>query len=543
MPLSTEHNPAPSDSSEEQMEFKPVVKYAAIGLAVAALLGVEYATYRFGFSSGYVEGVNSGEVSASVNVMAVDNLRHFMQVSTADDAALLETVRNRESSLAWINDASVRKEAEWTLAQTLVTRGLTIEAHDMLQQLLPTVEECDEVWLRRALLVARALADEKHYKEAEVYYAYVTSVYKRDKKQAELVSLLSERVALLPAYVTNTTALQKELTAYAKQAAPLGQKGKELYATILAWKGRLFREVGTPEALQKANKCFELALREVDTERVPELAGASVCVAALLIEKGEQERAAMLLRDALSRLGDNPSGAPYMLQALRDLARIEQENNNIDAALALLYRAEGIALTHEPDNSAFWNCLYDQRAWLNLQKGNPEGALVDFENALNRSSDMPTSRAQPLEGAARSCMDMGLIDKAAAYLTECVEIRKTHFAADSESLGRVSFLLGQIHDMRGEVAEAAAMYGSAVELLPENGAASGIDRIAAMFAQAYALSQLKKWSESAVVWDALLHALPADSNRRREASDQLNLCKRQGAVLPEEVDAEEAPSE
>ena len=51
MPLSTEHNPAPSDSSEEQMEFKPVVKYAAIGLAVAAVLGVEYATYRFGFSS------------------------------------------------------------------------------------------------------------------------------------------------------------------------------------------------------------------------------------------------------------------------------------------------------------------------------------------------------------------------------------------------------------------------------------------------------------------------------------------------------------
>lgn len=204
------------------MEFKPVVKYAAIVLAVAALLGVEYATYRFGFSSGYVEGVNSGEVSASVNVMAVDNLRHFMQVSTADDAALLETVRNRESSLAWINDASVRKEAEWTLAQTLVTRGLTIEAHDMLQQLLPTVEECDEVWLRRALLVARALADEKHYKEAEVYYAYVTSVYKRDKKQAELVSLLSERVALLPAYVTNTTALQEGTDRLCQTSCSLG---------------------------------------------------------------------------------------------------------------------------------------------------------------------------------------------------------------------------------------------------------------------------------------------------------------------------------
>ena len=109
MPSSPDQHAPQRERNDDQMEFKPVVKYAAIGLAVAAWLGVEYATYRVGFSNGYVEGVNSGEVSETVNVIAVDNLRHFMQISTADEASLLETVRNRETTLAWITEPSVRQ--------------------------------------------------------------------------------------------------------------------------------------------------------------------------------------------------------------------------------------------------------------------------------------------------------------------------------------------------------------------------------------------------------------------------------------------------
>lgn len=540
MPSSPDQHAPQRERNDDQMEFKPVVKYAAIGLAVAALLGVEYATYRVGFSNGYVEGVNSGEVSETVNVIAVDNLRHFMQISTADEASLLETVRNRETTLAWITEPSVRLEAEWTLAQALITRGLTIEAHPMLQQLLPAEQQCTDVWLRRSLLAARALVEEKHYAEAEYYYRYAEAYYTAQKNNDALVSLIAERLAYLPTFVKDDTELHKALTSYAKQAAQLGPKGKELYASLLSWKGRLYREKGTPEALQKANKCFELALREMDTTRVPELAGASVCVAALLIDKGETERAAELLRDALTRLGDNPSGAPYMLQALRDLARIEQDKGNVDAALALLYRAEGVALTHESPQSAFWNCLYDQRAWLNLLKGNPAGALIDFENALSRSGELPILRAQPLEGAARSCIATGEIDKAATYLTECVEIRKTHFANDPESLGRAALLLGQVHDMRGEVQEAVSMYGLAADLLPAEENEAGEDRVTALFAKAYALAQLRKWTESATVWNDLQHMLPKDSKRRREVADQLEACKLKGAVLPDEVDAEES---
>lgn len=543
MPSSPDKHAPQPERNDDQMEFKPVVKYVAIGLAVAALLGVEYATYRVGFSNGYVEGVNSGEVSESVNDMAVDNLRHFMQISTADDATLLETVRNRETSLAWIADASVRQEAEWTLAQALITRGLTIEAHDMLQKLLPEESQCNEVWLRRSLLVARAMAGEKHYAEAELYYSYAEKYFAAQNDNDAIVSLLAERVAYLPAYVTDAAELQKTLSRIAKQASQLGTKGKELYASLLAWKGRLHREQGTPESLEKAHKCFELALKEVNTDRVPELAGASVCVASLLIEKGETERASELLKDALSRLGDSPAGAPYLLQALRDLARIEQDKGNFDAALALLYRAEGVAMTHEPAQSAFWNCLYDQRAWLNLRKGNHEGALIDFENALQRSGSLPVLRAQPLEGAARSCMATGNIDKAATYLSECVEIRQQHFATDPQALGRVALLLGQVHDMRAEVKEAAAMYSMAAELLPTEESEDGENGVVAMFANAYALSQLRKWTEAAIVWDKLLHILPNNSKLRREATDQLEACKLKGAVLPNEVDAEEVSAE
>ena len=542
MPSSPDQHAPQPERSDDQMEFKPVVKYVAIGLAVAALLGVEYATYRVGFSNGYVDGVNSGEVSESVNVMAVDNLRHFMQISTSDDASLLEAVRNRETSLAWITEPSVRQEAEWTLAQALITRGLTIEAHAMLQQLFPE-DECNEVWLRRSLVVARALVEEKHYAEAEHYYQYAEKYFTEQKNNDALVSLLAERVAYLPAYVTEAGALQQTLSRFAKQSAQLGSKGKELYASLMAWKGRLHREQGTPESLEKAHKCFELALKEVNTDRVPELAGASVCVASLLIEKGETERAAELLRDALVRLGDTPSGAPYMLQALRDLARIEQDKGNLDAALALLYRAEGVAMTHESPQSSFWNCLYDQRAWLNLRKGNPEGALIDFESALDRSGALPVLRAQPLEGAARSCLATGDVDKAVTYLTECVDIRQKHFANDSLSLGRVTLLLGQAHDMRGEVKEAVAMYSLGAELLPKEDSADGENGIAAMFAKAYALAQLREWTESAIVWNDLLHILPRDSKRLSEASDQLAACKLKGAVLPHEVDVEEASDE
>ncbi|MBQ8900970.1 MAG: hypothetical protein IJY72_08435, partial [Akkermansia sp.] len=64
--------------NDDDLEFKPIVKYAAIGLGLVALLGVEYATYRLGFSQGFTAGVTSEVVSEAVNTAAINNLTHFM---------------------------------------------------------------------------------------------------------------------------------------------------------------------------------------------------------------------------------------------------------------------------------------------------------------------------------------------------------------------------------------------------------------------------------------------------------------------------------
>ncbi len=527
------HQPEPR---EDDLVLRPIVKYIAIGLGIATLLGVEYATYRFGMQRGYAEGVASGEVTKAVNERAIENLRHFMQTSSADEAFLVQMARNHKESLAWIQDAVVRQEAQWTLAQALITRGLPQEAAPLVQELLAAQKQATSLWVRRALVTARAFADEKRYADTAYFYDYADAFYKSNGDVAQRLSLLSERLALLQSTVTDPELLQKELSAYAERAAELGEKGHELVAGILVNKGRLYRVQGTAVALEQANRCFEQALKEVNPEQLPELAGAAVCVGSLLLEKGDKERAATMLRDGLRRLGDSPDGAPYMLLALRDLARIEQENGNPDIALALLYRAEGVAITHEPEQSTFWNCLYDQRGWLNLQRENYRAAQQDFEHALARTGDNIAMRAQPLEGVAHCCLAQGLNDEAAEHLTECLQIRKEHFAADLAAQGRVWLSLARIHDMNGAVQAAADAYGEGARLMEAAGDHQSPELIDALFARGYALTQLKQWTEAAIVWDSLKNRVPDDHERRDEITVQLRSCTAKGAVLPSEVE-------
>lgn len=534
------HQPEPR---EDDLVLRPIVKYIAIGLGVATLLGVEYATYRFGMQRGYAEGVASGEVMKSVNDRAIEHLRHFMQASSADDSFLLQVARNHRESLAWIQDDTVRQEALWTLAQALITRGLTQDADPLVREILPPAEQATSLWVRRALVTARAYAAEKYYAETAHYYDYADAFYKKNNDVTQCLNILSERLALLQSTITDPEQLQKELSQYADRAAALGEKGRELKAGILVNKGRLYREQGTAIALEKANRCFEQALQEVNPEQLPDLASAAVCVGSLLLEKGDKERAATMLRDGLRRLGDSPSGAPYMLLALRDLARLEQENGNIDMALALLYRAEGIASTHEPENSSFWNCLYDQRGWLNLQRENYRAAQLDFENALARTGENVALRAQPLEGVAHCCLSQGLNDKAAEYLTECLKIREAHFSADSAALGRVWLSLARIHDMSGAVQQAADAYGEGARLLESADNLQSPELIDALFARAYALTQLKQWTAAAIVWDSLKKRLPDDHERQHEIAAQFRACTSKGAVLPSEVEHGEEDEE
>lgn len=533
------HEPLP----QEQLVLRPFVKYLAIGLGVASLLGIEYATYRFGVERGYAEGVSSGEVPAALNARAVANLRHFMQMPSADDATLINMVQQHQQALSWIKDPLLLHEARWALVQALITRGLAAEADALMREQLADTTISRDLWTRRALVMARALSDAQQFAMSSFYYDYADAHLTEKSEDSQRLQLLSEQLAHLPAAANSPEQLQKSLSSYAERSMAMGDSGKELSAGIFAWKGKLYREQGTAEALQKANLCFEKALKEYDPSQLPELAGPSICVGSMLLERGEIERAEEMIRNGLERLDDSASSASYLLLALRDMARIEQQKGNLDAALALLYRAEGIAMTHEPEDSSFRTCFYDQRGWLNWQRENIGTALQDFEKSLQYSADKRAYRAQPLEGAARCCLSLGDQDKAETYLTACLQIRRELTPTEHASIARICVLLAEIADTRGDTKAAATYYGDAVSHYTEIGNMRDPELISAMFSRAYALTQLHQWSEAAVVWDALLPLVDDPRTRRDVINVQLDFCRKNGAVLPDDTVDEEDETE
>lgn len=524
---------------DEELEFRPVVKYAGIGLALAALLGLEYATYHFGVQRGQAEAMASGRVTASVNEAAVENLTHFMQAATADNATLLAAVENSHDGLGWIKDAQVRREAEWTLLQALLDRSMLHKGTGLLAGLIQQAPATG-IWARRAMLAARGLADEGCMDASLAYYRCAADRYGALQSQEGQLEAFSEMVELLASSSAGAENILPALDALQHKAAALGESGKELRANILAYMGRLYRVHGKHE---KALKCFEQALSGVDPQKTPELASAAVCFGSALMEKGDTVRAMELLRDGVSRLGENPADAPYLVTALRDLARLEQEAGNTDNALALLYRAEGAAAGRVAESSSFWICLYDQRGWLNYTRGAYEMALADFTRAIGQPGAPEEMRAQPLEGAGRCCITLGQGDEAVRYLQECSQLRRKLFAADASSLGRVNLLLGQAYDLKGDAAQAAAAYGQAIAQLPDG--EDNADRLYALLGQAYALTQLRQWEAAAAAWEGLVPLVSSDAARKDEVAAQLQQCKRHLTATPSEAegtDADESPA-
>lgn len=533
-PNSPEPSPV-AEPGEEELEFKPVVKYTAIGLAVAALLGIEYATYRVGFSHGFTDGVNSGVVSEEVNNAAVENLTHFMQVATADEATLIKAVEDRANSLAWIKNPDIRREAEWTLAVALMNRNRISDAGAMLKELF-SGEADSAVWGHRALITARGMASAGHAKAAGSYYRFAIRSFRKlghTDKQVAACSELAEYVAASTEGGEAQLNILKELYA---EVEKIGEPARLLKSTLMAYMGRLYRMIGQEE---QALACFEKALEGADLDKVPGLAGAAVTMGSALLEKGDSARAAKLLRDGVNRLGEHPGDASFLASALRDLARIEMDNGSAENALALLYRAEGAAMGRIDDNSSYWLCLYDQRGWVNLTAGSYQLAMSDFNKALVDRPVAEALRAQPLEGAGRCCIALGDVQKAESYLQQALTLREKHYSSDKAVMGRVCLLLGQACDQSGKTAEAAEYYGRAVEMLPdEQGETS--DRFHAMLSRAYALSQLKDWNAAIQVWGALRSYVAKGSSRAREVAEQFAHCERNGAHLPEDVDEEEA---
>ncbi len=530
------------DDDEANLEFRPAVKYAGIGVLLALLVGIEYATYEGGYSRGYRDAAHSGEVEASINAAAVENLRHFMQVASADDDTLLSTIANRGSALAWIREPSVRREAEWLLAQSALDRGKGEDITDLLAELFREASATD-VWARRALAAARSLAATADAAPAlETYRVAIARLAALGNHDTRLVAM-NEMASLLAS--TPGEGTLAALDALQGEVSGLGEAGRLLRADILAYMGRLYRERGDQQA---AMRCFEEALAGVNADEVPALAGASVCYGLALLEKGDAERAETLLREGVSRLGDTPADVTYLVTALRALAQLEQQRGGADAALAHLYRAEGAATNRIPAQNNFWGCLYDQRGWVNMLKGAHEAALVDFRRAI----DLPAADdilLQSLEGAGRCCIVLGEADNAVLYLSKSAELRESLMAHDASGLGRVFLLLGQAQDMRGDSSAAAAAYGRCVELLA---AATEKDdaenRLSALMGRAYAMGQLGQWSDAAGLWEQAQPLVAGDAPREAEVRNQLALCRRHGdaTVAPEgsdeEAEADEAPA-
>ncbi len=520
------HTKEPYPADEEQFEIRPWVKYAAIGFGMAVLAVVEFATYRVGYGRGYADATASGEVKASVNAAAVQNLQHFLQVASMDDAKLNEMVSHYKTSLEWIQEPSVRDEAEWLLGSTLVERGRVQLALPMLKALFERVGMTD-VWARRAEVVARGAADAGLRDDSLAYYRGAAERHRQMGAEEARLALYSEMVQLL---ASSSAAGEDEialLNQLQQEMESLGAAAQELRSHVLAYLGNVYRSQGQQD---KALQYFEKALTGVDTGKSPSVASAAVCYGAALLEKGETEQAEKLLRDGVSRLGDSPNDAAFLVVALRDLARLEQERGRLDKAMALLYRAEGAADGRISPDSTFWLCLYDQRGWVHFTRGDYDAALSDFEQAISQQSK-PELLIQPLEGAGRCCIAKGRAEDALRHLNRCVDLRLSTQSADAESLGRVNLLLGQACDMAGDVPAAAKAYATAVETLPE-ATAENPDRVYALMGCAYAQSQLKNWEVAAALWAQIIESEHADNARKTEARNQLAFCRNNGQLAP-----------
>ncbi len=534
--------PAEGAGEEEEMEYRPVVKYVGIGVLLALLLGIEYATYEGGYARGYSDATHSDTVESSINEAAVENLRHFMQVASADDETLLASIAAHGHELAWIREPSVRREAEWMLAQAALERGRGGEISGLLTELFREAPQTD-IWARRALATARYLASSADATAALAAYRHAVARLKTMGNQEMRLVAMNEKAALLA--TTPDEGKLAALDALQQEVASLGEAGRLLRADILGYMGRLYREQGDQQA---AMSCFEKALAGVKPDEVPTLAKASVCYGLALLDTGDATRAEALLREGVSRLGDSPADVSYLVSGLRALAQLESARGADEAALAHLYRAEGAATNRIPAQNSFWGCLYDQRGWINLRRGTHDAALADFLRALELSA-ADDARLQALEGAGECCILLGDAARAIDYLTQAADMRTRLMAHDVSALAHIYSRRALAHDMRGDSSAAAADYMRCAELLDSSTQpADGEKRISSLMASGYALGQLARWAEAAALWELVQPLVAEDANRASEVREQLNLCRRHAGSstvvegTEEEDEAAEAPA-
>lgn len=510
----------PADEPEAELEFRPWVKWAALGLAGASSLGLflltYYVAYGQGQESGFQQATRSGLVEQSLNAAASQNVLNFMRLASASDAHLQQAAANTDAAFGWVQDVSVRQEAEWSLACALLERRMADSAQTVLKPLMLAVPHSAE-WGYRALKAADALAGMQQFPGARDYYKLADSIFEENKLPEARVGTLGQLIAL---EMTVPQAAETAIAALNLLLEKLDFEGssvQQLRSVALVYQGLLYRGLGNE---QEAQARFRRSLEKgapAETS-VPE---ANACYGTALLALGDAAAAEPLLREAVRSAGSGPADIAARLQALRQLAIIENHRGHNVTALALLHRAQGVADGRLPLANAFWPSLYDQRGWMHYQVQNFQTALLDFTSALS-STQNAQLLMQPQEGAARCYLELGKADQAQPLLENCLKLRQQFAPGDKCSLGRVYLLLAQIYDQQGKVAEAEAAYAQAVANLP---AEEQDNRRAALFGHAYALGELKRWADAYAAWEQLLPLVEEQLDRREEVRHQMRRIK------------------
>lgn len=517
---------------KSEMELKPVVKYIGIGVLLSAALGVNYFSFRSGYEQGsregYEEAMEHGKaallVSERINKVAVDNLTHFLQVDSADDAVLLKMAENREKTFEWIKDLSVRREAEWMLASHMLKRGMVSEAAEHLLAPLFAQAPQEIVWAVRAEEVACRMAERPETRElALAYYRMAEGRYAAAGRPDDRLRALNAMVAQVAYAGMDLGKIRADLEALLEDARGAGAGSEALQANILCYLSSTCRNMGDSAAAERyADEA--LRLRVIPEHPTAFDASAMVCLSEIFIRRQEWDKAQQYLSSAISLLDQHPELSVSLSHALCRQASVLTEKNKTEEAFTLLCRAEGVALGHVDPRSRFWACLYDQRGWLNLAHFSYEAALADFLTALRHADG--ALAWQSLEGAGRCCLRLNRTQEAEEYLERCLKQRREHAPRDVCSLGRVCLLLAELNDLLQKPERAASFYGEASQRFEEATEEHDVrNRLTALMGEAYVRMQLRQWERALLLWEKLLPLLAEDSERKQEVLRQISLCK------------------
>lgn len=506
---------------EQELEFRPFVKYIGLGLVGIFVLSAGYASFALGHKQGYDAGISSGMVEASINAAAVQSLTRFMQSASADDAELLAMASDVDKTLGWVNDSEVRREAEWLLGCTLMQRRKTEQALPLLDKLFLAAPKT-AVWARRAAMTAECLLNEQQPAAAQKWYRIAADRAGESGLKTEQIHALTHLAALHLNAAARGEDRQKELNQLLREADSVGKKETEsLRALVLVYSATRHRSLGQ-EA--KATDYFNRVIQSIPSDTAGCTASELVCYGVACREMGDTPRAEQLLRAGLSGLQLALPDILCHLMALRQLAVIEQEKGNSPAALSYLTRAEGVASGRIAADNDFWACLFEQRGWIYLLMDDYRNAHTDFDAALRQKPTLMV-QIQAMEGAARCMLENEQPDEALNTLSECFQLRSKHMGGDTASLGRVSLLLAHAIDMAGRYQDAAEAYAKAAEMLSGDSQEQKYNKCMALRGRAHALSQLGQWEPALKTWEEVLSLTEPDSDERAEAEDKIQDCR------------------